>query len=367
MKKIFITVFFFTAFNLQAAPKVIYDTAYGVTSTQATEQYAVFGMFDGNIRLVDAKTSEIILLDNAHKKPIISMTVTKDGRYLASASQDDVIIIWDLAKQKDIKRIVKPGMGVRAAAFNHDGSRLFIAYPWQIFEYDTNSWANTGLYDGFTKGIYSIAVNGQGNKIAVGTKHGDIDILDLKKGEVVETYKAGRELIISLDYAETEDILAAGSYDKSVRLFRKGKSRAYKEFSFFTDTVRGVKLNRQGSMVAAASDDGSVVVYDLKRNKTYKQEIEEKGEVTSLSAPKSFNFIVTGKGTAFEEERYGIITYMSNKFLYRKLYSFRTSDIIIAENNKIEARGSFGEYIRVYEKGNKGDVFDYMGISQVNF
>ena len=41
--------------------------------------------FDGNIRLIDAETSDIILLDNAHKKPVISMSVSKDGKYLVSA------------------------------------------------------------------------------------------------------------------------------------------------------------------------------------------------------------------------------------------------------------------------------------------
>ena len=133
MKKLFITVIIFYAFNLSAAPKIDYSKAYYISSSAATEQLAVFGSFDGNIRLIDAETSDIILLDNAHKKPVISMSVSKDGKYLVSAGQDDVIIFWDIEHYKEIKRIVKPAMGVRAVALSPKADKLYIrtvlSYP----------------------------------------------------------------------------------------------------------------------------------------------------------------------------------------------------------------------------------------------
>ena len=367
MKKIFFIIIVLYAFNLYAGPKILYDTAYVVTSTSATEEYGIFGMFDGNIRLVDAKTSEIILLNMAHKKPVVSINVSADGKYMVTAGQDDTIIFWDMVALKEIKRIVKQGMGIRGVVLNNDGSKLYIAYPSQIFEYDTKSWVNTGLYDGYENGIYSIALNYEGTLLATGSKNGEISILDLKKGEITSTYNAGRELIISLDYAYSDNTLIAGSYDKSVRVYKDGKTRPVKEFSLFKDTVRGVKINSKGTMALAGSDDGNVILYDLVNNKFSELELNKKGEITSISAPKSFNFILVGKGTAFEEEHYGIILYPAKKMIFRKLYSFQTSDIIISENDKIEGRGSFGEYIRVYHNGNIENLSEYMGIEKVNF
>lgn len=360
MKKLFIIVFILYAFNISAAPKIDYSKAYYVSSTAATEQYGIFGSFDGNIRLIDAETSDIILLDNAHKKPVVSMSVSKDGRYLVSAGQDDVIIFWDLEKLKDIKRIVKPGMGVRAVALSPKADKLYIAYPAVIYEYETKNWVNTGLYEGYKNGIYSIAVNGTGNIIAAGSKTGDIYITDIEKGEIVDTYRAGRELIMSLDFASDKDMLISGGYDNTVRIYNIGRVRPVKEFSIFKDAVKSVQINGKGSHAAIGSSDGTAVIYDISTGQVISQTISEDGEITSLSAPKSFNFIVYGKGTAFQEERYGVITYTNKYKIHRKLYSLQGSDIIISEKGYINGRGSFGQYISSYNRGNKETMSEIM-------
>lgn len=360
MKKIFITVIILYAFNISAAPKIDYSKAYYISCTAATEQFAVFGSFDGNIRLIDAETSDIILLDNAHKKPVISMSVSKDGRYLVSAGQDDVIIFWDLESLKEIKRIIKQGMGVRAAVLSPQADKLYIAYPAVIYEYETKDWVNTGLYEGYQNGIYSIAVNGKGNILAAGSKNGDIYITDLEKGEIVDTYKAGRELIMSLDFASDKDILISGGYDNTVRIYNIGRVRPVKEFSIFKDAVKSVQINDKGSHAAIGSSDGTAVIYNISSGQVISQTVSEDGEVTSLSAPKSFNFIVYGKGTAFQEERYGVITYPNKYKTHRKLYSLQGSDIIISEKGYINGRGSFGQYLSSYNRGNKETMSEIM-------
>ncbi len=360
MKKLFITVIIFYAFNLSAAPKIDYSKAYYISSSAATEQLAVFGSFDGNIRLIDAETSNIILLDNAHKKPVISMSVSKDGKYLVSAGQDDVIIFWDIEHYKEIKRIVKPAMGVRAVALSPKADKLYIAYPAAIYEYETKNWVNTGIYEGYKNGIYSIAVNGSGKILAAGSKTGDIYITDLEKGEITDTYRAGRQLIMSLDFAGDKDILISGGYDNTVRIYNLGRAKPIKEFSLFKDAVKSVKLNNDGTRAAIGSSDGTALIYNISSGQVINQTISEDGEITSLSAPKSLNFTAYGKGTAFQEERYGVIAYPNKNGVFRKLYSMQESDIIISEKDYINGRGSFGEYISSYNRGNKETMTEIM-------
>ncbi len=313
MKKLFVTVIVLYAFNLSAAPKIDYSKAYYVSSTAATEQYGIFGSFDGNIRLIDAETSDIMLIDNAHKKPVISMSVSKDGRYLVSAGQDDVIIFWDIEDYKEIKRIIKPAMGVRAVALSPKADKLYIAYPAAIYEYETKNWVNTGIYEGYKNGIYSIAVNGSGNILAAGSKTGDIYITDLEKGEITDTYRAGSQLIMSLDFASDKDILISGGYDNTVRIYNLGRVKPLKEFSFFKDAVKSVQINNDGTRAAISSSDGTAVIYNISSGQVISQTISEAGEITSLSAPKSLSFTACGKGTAYQKERYGVISSPSKK------------------------------------------------------
>ena len=88
--------------------------------------------------------------------------------------------------------------------------------------------------------------------------------------------------------------------------------------------------------------------------------VSEDGEITSLSAPKSLNFTVYGKGTAFQEERYGVISYPYKRGVFRKLYALQESDIIISEKGYINGRGSFGQYLSSYNRGNKETMSEIM-------
>lgn len=360
MKKfIFIVVLLF-AVNLYAAPKIDYSKSYQVTSSTASEKYAVFGSFDGNIRVVAYDTSDIILLDNAHKKPVISLSFSSDGKFMASASQDDEIVFWDMVNFVEIKRIKKHGQGVRAVAVSPKGDMLYIAFPNSIYEYETSKWVNTAIFEGYDNGIYSIDINSKGDRLAAGSKLGDIYITDINKQEIVKTIKAGRQLIISLDFAGDKNILSSGSYDRTVRVYNIDSGKTLNEFSLFSDTIRGVALNNDGSKVLAGSDDGNILIYDLSSGAVKNQRIEGSGEITALSAPKSFKFVNYGRGLAYEEERCGIITYPAKKGIYRKLYSFIGSDIIISENGYMAGRGNMGEYISSYYRGNKESISEIM-------
>lgn len=360
MKKFLLLFILFYAVNIYAAPKIDYSKSYQVTSTAASEKYAVFGSFDGNIRAVAYNTSDIFLLDNAHKKPVISLSFNKDGRYMASASQDDEIIFWDMENFKEIKRIKKYGKGVRAVVLSPKGDKLYIAFPKEVYEYETSKWLNTAIIEGYENGIYSIAINSTGEKLAAGSKLGEIYITDIKKQEIEKVIKAGRQLIISLDFAGNKNTLASGSYDRNIRVYNIENGKTISEFSMFNDTIRGVVLNNEGSKVLAGSDDGNILIYNIENSRIISQKVEGAGEITSLSAPKSFKFTAYGKGLAYEEERCGIITYPANKGVYRKLYLFNLSDIIISESGYMAGRGSFGEYISSYYRGNKESIADIM-------
>lgn len=358
MKKLICLLFVTFLFPLYSfsLPQVDSSGTYQVTASVATEQYAIIGSFDGQIRLVDIKTYDILLLDEAHKKPVISMSVSDNGKLLASASQDDSIIIWDITTLKPIKKIVKQGMGVRAVALSKNGDKLYIAYPAIIYEYETTNWTATNIYDMYKNSIYSIAINSRGNILAVGSKTGDIYITDLKKGEITQTYKAGNDMILSLDFATNKNILASGGI-QGIKLYNIDETRQIKNVLSFSN-VRSVALNYDGTKIVAGSSDKGIVMYDILAGNFIYSNTNNNINITVATAPKSFKFIVYGVGSMYEKERYATITYPSNKTLYKKLYSFKDSDIIISESGYIYATGNFEQYILSYYKGNKESLED---------
>src|SRR5262249_12994601 len=58
--------------------------------------------WEGEIKIWDAKAGKEIRSIHGHDETIEGLALTKDGKHLVSASEDQTVIIWDLASGKGI-------------------------------------------------------------------------------------------------------------------------------------------------------------------------------------------------------------------------------------------------------------------------
>lgn len=365
IKKIYIlsailfTIIFLNSNQVFASPKVEGNGSYHVTSVTTSKGNAVIGNFDGRIRLVDSKTNKITLLESVHKKEIISLSSDSMGKYLLSSGSDDLNVLWDLNTLKPIKRILKPGMGIRSSRISQDGKYIYLLYPYALYIYDVNSWETVAIIDGFKDSLYSLDINFNSKFAAIGSKKGNVYIIDLDKTKLIKTIKAGNELIISLDFASENNSLAAGSYDNTVKLIDINNGNISQEFSFFQDAVRSVILNKNGTKGAFASSDGNILFYDFKNNTSFGKFEKSKNEIIYMAVDDNFKYAIIGVGTAYNEERYALLIYPELPNINRKIYFYQDSNILITENGYISAIGNFGNKITSYKHGN---IEDYQTI-----
>jgi WD40 repeat protein len=81
------------------------------------------GFENGDIQLRDTESHEIVRVLGGHDDRVSSLAFSSDDRWLASASEDDSILVGDLATGEVIARLssVDPVL----VAFSGDGTRLF--------------------------------------------------------------------------------------------------------------------------------------------------------------------------------------------------------------------------------------------------
>ncbi len=77
------------------------------------------GSGDGDIKFFDPEGLNFKYTLTGHFKPILSLSFSKDSKYLISGSSDQMIKIWNLQSKKEIKSLVNVHKGmVEAVAYN---------------------------------------------------------------------------------------------------------------------------------------------------------------------------------------------------------------------------------------------------------
>ncbi len=83
--------------------------------------------WEGEIKIWDIKAGKEVRVIKGHGDSIEGLAVSKDGKYLASASADQTVKIWELATGKDVQTLKGHTDAVEAVAFSSDGKKLATA------------------------------------------------------------------------------------------------------------------------------------------------------------------------------------------------------------------------------------------------
>ena len=79
---------------------------------------------NGFVRLLDPATGRIVRSWRAHEDTIFAMSLSADGKLLATAGGDKLAKIWDLAGGKEVARLEAHSTQVLCLAFNPDSTQL---------------------------------------------------------------------------------------------------------------------------------------------------------------------------------------------------------------------------------------------------
>ena len=149
--------------------------------TTPDDRLVVFSS-DNNLRAYWSNNGTIALNMSNHTEYIRTVTISPDGRYIASGSNDNSVIITDIATQTVVATIWA-GSDVYDLEFSPDGGTLVAARGRQatMYAYRTDTWSSLGEMEGFgssnnNRGVYSISFDSEGEKLAIGWRRGYVSI-----------------------------------------------------------------------------------------------------------------------------------------------------------------------------------------------
>jgi serine/threonine protein kinase len=201
------------------------------------------------VKVWDVNTAEVPnTLNDGHTAPIRTLSLSQDGRILASGSADNTIKIWDVAAGKLLQTL-----------------------------------------KGHTAPVWSVALSRDGKTLVSGSQDNTIKIWDVQSGTVRHTLTEHTDAVYSVALSPDDQTIVSGGQDFTVKIWNAGTGELIRTLSQpegHRDTVRAVAISPDGKQLASASWEKNVKLWDLQTGKllrTYEGHTDKVVAVTFIN------------------------------------------------------------------------------------
>ncbi len=273
--------------------------------------FLITGSTDRTARVWSATGGDSLALLAGHRDSVTSARFSRDDRLVVTGSKDGTVRFWDPRVQPLLVPIQRFRRPVPAARYL--GDRIVVAPPGALdvaVSADGTAWATVRgrtvvVHRGSSTRRFSvpqaaggIALSPDGETVAVMFRRG-IARLYSADGRPVRTLHGGRGALLRTDFSPDGRLLAAGSTDKTAKLWDVRSGRLLREFKHHTDDVMSARFSRDGLLLVTASRDHDAIIWDVRSGHLLNVLRVHFGNVSDAAFSPSGRWVVTaGPGKA---------------------------------------------------------------------
>ncbi|MBM3994910.1 MAG: WD40 repeat domain-containing protein [Planctomycetes bacterium] len=237
---------------------------------------------EGEIRVYGAKDGKPVKTLQGHTQDVTRLAVSKDGNYIASASEDNTIKIWAVADGKNTQTIKGHSDAVITVAFSPDGTKVVTGSAdktlrvWNVA--DAKELASFVVEREIEKKdakgkvtkekekgrmFTSAAFTPNGKNVIAGNLDGVIKVYDVEGKKEVREVKA-HEGIWALALSPDGTKFATGGFDQTIKIWNVADGKELKTIKAHLGTVVALAFSPDNESLASGSIDGTVKIWSVK-------------------------------------------------------------------------------------------------------
>jgi WD40 repeat protein/serine/threonine protein kinase len=242
----------------------------GTGNTQPSTQ-----VVDNAVRVWDTESGEMVSEFHGHNGAVTAVSISPDGKRIASASLDLTVMISDPVTGEMIGDPLEGHTrAVYGLAFSPDGQ--FLASGGEggrVFLWDMTAEQSTGrlIVDSGSK-VWALAFSPDSKILAGGLDGGVLQLWNVETAEAVgEPLTRHNDAVVTLAFSSDGQTLATGSWDNSVILWDTDTWQPRGEPITSTDWVSGVAFSPDNQTLAYSSFNQTISLWDIPTNQSIGQ------------------------------------------------------------------------------------------------
>ena len=177
------------------------------------------GSTDGLIRILDMNSFTFIDTLFGHKGPVNNIVLSDNGKFLASGSWKNELIIWDLESLKILHYLKTKQHSAYSLKFMNNDKYLFSAGGSLIKIWDIESETIIKTFEG-QKGMQQCKFSPDGKYLASCAEDHTVWLRNFETGEIVWKYRGPKLEISTLDFSPDGKYLAVGTPESDILIWK---------------------------------------------------------------------------------------------------------------------------------------------------